>query len=73
MCCCFTEDCFHETVEAMVHLGINTERQSQIFRVRYSSSNPSNLVDKYIIKHLYMLHYNYILVMASIRIIISYL
>ncbi|XP_056263817.1 unconventional myosin-XIX isoform X1 [Pseudoliparis swirei] len=27
------EDCFHETVEAMVHLGINTERQSQIFRI----------------------------------------
>uniref|UniRef100_A0A3Q2U8U9 Myosin XIX n=1 Tax=Fundulus heteroclitus TaxID=8078 RepID=A0A3Q2U8U9_FUNHE len=27
------EDSFHETVEAMVHLGINTERQRQIFRV----------------------------------------
>uniref|UniRef100_A0A8C2Z1I8 Myosin XIX n=1 Tax=Cyclopterus lumpus TaxID=8103 RepID=A0A8C2Z1I8_CYCLU len=27
------EDCFHETVEAMVHLGINTERQRQIFRI----------------------------------------
>ncbi|XP_041657882.1 unconventional myosin-XIX [Cheilinus undulatus] len=27
------EDCFHETVKAMVHLGINTERQSQIFRI----------------------------------------
>nr|XP_019941478.1 PREDICTED: unconventional myosin-XIX [Paralichthys olivaceus] len=25
------EDCFHETVEAMVHLGINKERQRQIF------------------------------------------
>ncbi|XP_053187445.1 unconventional myosin-XIX isoform X1 [Scomber japonicus] len=27
------EDCFQETVEAMVHLGINTERQRQIFRI----------------------------------------
>lgn len=27
------EDCFHETVEAMVHLGINAERQRQIFRI----------------------------------------
>ncbi|XP_047463198.1 unconventional myosin-XIX [Mugil cephalus] len=27
------EDCFHETVEAMVHLGIDAERQEQIFRI----------------------------------------
>uniref|UniRef100_UPI0037E7970E unconventional myosin-XIX n=1 Tax=Semicossyphus pulcher TaxID=241346 RepID=UPI0037E7970E len=27
------EDCFHETVRAMVHLGINAERQRQIFRI----------------------------------------
>ncbi|XP_042286341.1 unconventional myosin-XIX [Thunnus maccoyii] len=27
------EDCFNETVEAMVHLGINAERQRQIFRI----------------------------------------
>ncbi|XP_040005919.1 unconventional myosin-XIX [Xiphias gladius] len=27
------EDGFHETVEAMVHLGINAERQTQIFRI----------------------------------------
>ncbi|XP_068457373.1 unconventional myosin-XIX [Clinocottus analis] len=27
------EDCFQETVEAMVHLGINAERQRQIFRI----------------------------------------
>ncbi|XP_034461939.1 unconventional myosin-XIX isoform X1 [Hippoglossus hippoglossus] len=27
------EDCFHETVEAMVHLGINKERQRQIFEI----------------------------------------
>ncbi|XP_037324043.2 unconventional myosin-XIX [Pungitius pungitius] len=27
------EDCFDETVEAMVHLGINAERQRQIFRI----------------------------------------
>nr|XP_020505634.1 unconventional myosin-XIX [Labrus bergylta] len=27
------EDCFHETVKAMVHLGINAERQKQIFRI----------------------------------------
>ncbi|CAJ1064409.1 unconventional myosin-XIX [Xyrichtys novacula] len=27
------EDCFHETVRAMVHLGINADRQRQIFRV----------------------------------------
>ncbi|XP_074467568.1 unconventional myosin-XIX isoform X1 [Sebastes fasciatus] len=27
------EDCFQETVEAMVHLGINAERRSQIFRI----------------------------------------
>uniref|UniRef100_A0A665TIK4 Myosin motor domain-containing protein n=1 Tax=Echeneis naucrates TaxID=173247 RepID=A0A665TIK4_ECHNA len=27
------EDCFHETVEAMVHLGINAERQREIFRI----------------------------------------
>lgn len=27
------EDCFEETVEAMVHLGINSERQRQIFRI----------------------------------------
>uniref|UniRef100_A0AAX7UPE4 Myosin motor domain-containing protein n=1 Tax=Astatotilapia calliptera TaxID=8154 RepID=A0AAX7UPE4_ASTCA len=27
------EDCFHETVEAMVHLGINAERQGEIFRI----------------------------------------
>ncbi|KAK5600414.1 hypothetical protein CRENBAI_021711 [Crenichthys baileyi] len=27
------EDSFHETVEAMVHLGINEERQRQIFRI----------------------------------------
>ncbi|XP_049896083.1 unconventional myosin-XIX [Epinephelus moara] len=27
------EDCFHETIEAMVHLGINEERQKQIFRI----------------------------------------
>ncbi|XP_028277851.1 unconventional myosin-XIX [Parambassis ranga] len=27
------EDCFNETVEAMVHLGIDTERQNQIFRI----------------------------------------
>ncbi|XP_023274098.1 unconventional myosin-XIX [Seriola lalandi dorsalis] len=27
------EDCFHETVEAMVHLGINAERQRQIFTI----------------------------------------
>ncbi|XP_060912196.1 unconventional myosin-XIX [Labrus mixtus] len=27
------EDCFHETVKAMVHLGINAERQRQIFRI----------------------------------------
>ncbi|KAK2879774.1 unconventional myosin-XIX [Channa argus] len=26
------EDCFNETLEAMVHLGINAERQKQIFR-----------------------------------------
>lgn len=29
-----TEDCFQETVQAMVHLGINAERQSQLFRVK---------------------------------------
>ncbi|XP_061817705.1 unconventional myosin-XIX isoform X1 [Nerophis lumbriciformis] len=27
------EDSFHETVDAMVHMGINTERQRQIFRI----------------------------------------
>ncbi|KAM8900362.1 unconventional myosin-XIX [Spinachia spinachia] len=27
------EDCFDETVEAMVHLGINAERQRQIFQI----------------------------------------
>lgn len=27
------EDCFHETIRAMVHLGINAERQRQIFRI----------------------------------------
>ncbi|XP_078122487.1 unconventional myosin-XIX [Sander vitreus] len=27
------EDCFHETVAAMVHLGINAERQRQIFKI----------------------------------------
>ncbi|KAM4620654.1 unconventional myosin-XIX [Polymixia lowei] len=27
------EDCFQETVEAMVHLGINVESQGQIFRI----------------------------------------
>ncbi|XP_061658714.1 unconventional myosin-XIX isoform X2 [Syngnathoides biaculeatus] len=27
------EDCFQETVDAMVHLRINTERQRQIFRI----------------------------------------
>uniref|UniRef100_A0A8D2ZDL3 Myosin XIX n=1 Tax=Scophthalmus maximus TaxID=52904 RepID=A0A8D2ZDL3_SCOMX len=27
------EDCFQETIEAMVHLGINKERQRQIFRI----------------------------------------
>ncbi|KAM6970450.1 unconventional myosin-XIX [Aplochiton taeniatus] len=27
------EDCFHETTEAMVHLGINAERQGEIFRI----------------------------------------
>ncbi|XP_034539617.1 unconventional myosin-XIX [Notolabrus celidotus] len=27
------EDCFHETVRAMVNLGINAERQRQIFRI----------------------------------------
>ncbi|XP_045894880.1 unconventional myosin-XIX isoform X2 [Micropterus dolomieu] len=27
------EDCFHETVEAMVHLGIHSERQRQLFRI----------------------------------------
>nr|XP_046266684.1 unconventional myosin-XIX isoform X2 [Scatophagus argus] len=27
------EDCFYETVEAMVHLGITAERQRQIFRI----------------------------------------
>ncbi|KAE8287982.1 Unconventional myosin-XIX [Larimichthys crocea] len=27
------EDCFHETVKAMVHLGINAERQRLIFRI----------------------------------------
>uniref|UniRef100_A0A669DUH0 Myosin XIX n=1 Tax=Oreochromis niloticus TaxID=8128 RepID=A0A669DUH0_ORENI len=27
------EDCFHETVKAMVHLGINAERQGEIFRI----------------------------------------
>ncbi|GAA6218408.1 unconventional myosin-XIX [Lates japonicus] len=27
------EDCFHDTVEAMVHLGINAERQRQIFKI----------------------------------------
>ncbi|KAM9348742.1 unconventional myosin-XIX [Symphorus nematophorus] len=27
------EDCFQETVEAMVHLGIKAERQQQIFRI----------------------------------------
>ncbi|XP_008305115.1 unconventional myosin-XIX [Stegastes partitus] len=27
------EDCFDETVEAMVHLGIHAERQQQIFRI----------------------------------------
>lgn len=31
---CFTEDCFDETIEAMVHLGINTENQKQIFKVK---------------------------------------
>lgn len=30
----FTEDCFDETIEAMVHLGINTENQKQIFKVK---------------------------------------
>ncbi|KAM7398457.1 hypothetical protein PAMA_006389 [Pampus argenteus] len=27
------EDCFQETIEAMVHLGVNAERQGQIFRI----------------------------------------
>uniref|UniRef100_A0A4W6EQ70 Myosin XIX n=1 Tax=Lates calcarifer TaxID=8187 RepID=A0A4W6EQ70_LATCA len=27
------EDCFHDTVEAMVHLGINAEKQRQIFKI----------------------------------------
>ncbi|KAM7374751.1 hypothetical protein PAMP_007391 [Pampus punctatissimus] len=27
------EDCFHETIEAMVHLGVNAERRRQIFRI----------------------------------------
>ncbi|KAK2828789.1 hypothetical protein Q5P01_019823 [Channa striata] len=27
------EDCFHETLKAMGHLGINAERQKQIFRI----------------------------------------
>ncbi|XP_070699771.1 unconventional myosin-XIX [Pempheris klunzingeri] len=27
------EDCFQETVEAMVHLGLNADRQRQIFRI----------------------------------------
>ncbi|XP_030602773.1 unconventional myosin-XIX [Archocentrus centrarchus] len=27
------EDCFHETVEAMDHLGINAERQRELFRI----------------------------------------
>ncbi|KAM9728570.1 unconventional myosin-XIX isoform 1-T1 [Menidia menidia] len=27
------EDCFNETVEAMVHLGINEEKQREIFRI----------------------------------------
>ncbi|KAF7665621.1 hypothetical protein LDENG_00136510 [Lucifuga dentata] len=27
------EDCFQETLQAMVHLGINAERQRQIFRI----------------------------------------
>ncbi|XP_071386013.1 unconventional myosin-XIX [Centroberyx affinis] len=27
------EDCYHETIEAMIHLGINAERQRQIFRI----------------------------------------
>lgn len=31
---CLIEDCFHETVEAMCHLGINTESQRQIFKVK---------------------------------------
>lgn len=30
---CFAEDCFDETVEAMLHLGINAEMQGHIFRV----------------------------------------
>lgn len=31
----FSEDCFNETLEALVHLGVNAERQGQIFRVGY--------------------------------------
>uniref|UniRef100_A0A8C5N7P3 Myosin motor domain-containing protein n=1 Tax=Gouania willdenowi TaxID=441366 RepID=A0A8C5N7P3_GOUWI len=30
---CLTEDCFQDTVEAMDHLGINAEKQQQIFRI----------------------------------------
>lgn len=32
---CFAEDCFQETVEAMVHLGIDAERRGQIFMVNH--------------------------------------
>ena len=29
------EDCFQETVEAMSHLGIKSDKQAEIFRVRF--------------------------------------
>ncbi|XP_071316432.1 unconventional myosin-XIX [Trachinotus anak] len=46
------EDCFHETVEAMVHLGINAERQRQIFRIlagilQLGNVNFSSSTDEY--------------------------
>uniref|UniRef100_A0A7N6ATK5 Myosin motor domain-containing protein n=1 Tax=Anabas testudineus TaxID=64144 RepID=A0A7N6ATK5_ANATE len=45
------EDCFHETLKAMIHLGINTERQRQIFQVlagilQLGNVNFSSLTDE---------------------------
>lgn len=37
----FPEDCFDETLDAMVHLGITTENQRQIFKVKQMSESLS--------------------------------
>lgn len=38
---CFSEDCFEVTREAMLHLGINTSTQNNIFQVREKSPHVS--------------------------------